>query len=268
MLTVSIVSVATGIYLDYWKNLVTSIEKHAFPQQPPLKFFLFTDQVKAANEFASTMFSECDIKVVPYAPWPEATMARYFHYEKWADEISAESGLVLHLDADMLVSSGFDTNLWNIAAKNDFTFVAHPGFWRERYRGPLRLWKSSLGDIWADARLKALRGGLGAWETSKKSAAFLPRHKRLTYVCGGVWLAKGETFKTLVSTVSRRMRIDAQSEVTAIWHDESHLNKFYSDFKNQSGVIPPSYCHSELFPDCRRLTPLISAVEKGEKRVR
>ncbi len=267
-----VVSVATGMYLDYWKSLFQSYLRVYSDSTNQLDFVLFTDRTPDAEQWISA-FDKEQVLVVPTQPepWPQASMNRYFVYREHRQKLIHRGLPLIHLDADMAFERQISEELLASLTGIELALVEHPGFfrrhnWFEVFRSlPVRLvTKHLLGDI-----VQILRqGGIGAWERSRTSAAFVSWKKRRTYVCGGVWFASPQRFEELVSDMCERILEDQRNGVTALWHDESHLNAWFVDNESTTRLLDPSFCYASGFPHLLGIKPTILAVEKGPKRVR
>lgn len=63
-------------------------------------------------------------------------------------------------------------------------------------------------------------------------------------IFGGVW----ENVKNLTDTCYLNIMKDKQSKVEALWHDESHLNKYFWLYK-PSKLLSPEYCWDQSIGD-------------------
>jgi hypothetical protein len=50
--------------------------------------------------------------------------------------------------------------------------------------------------------------------------------------------------------------IDSENNIVALWHDESHLNKYILD-RNDLTILSPAYCYPENIFDYRKLDEII-----------
>jgi histo-blood group ABO system transferase len=116
-------------------------------------------------------------------------------------------------------------------------------------------------DLARDCRTQLRFGGLGSWERNKKSRAFVPRSQRNVYVCGGTWLGRKEEILTLCKELSSRINEDLEVGITAVFHDESHLNWYQA--KNQLTLLNPELCFDPSYPQLKNLKPKIIAVDKN-----
>jgi hypothetical protein len=229
-----------------------------------MNIYLFTDRLSEAEEFASTLENiKIKIMQIPSYGWPDATLFRY-HIMSEVDDAWYESDVLMYLDADMLVVSELDTEQILRSGEMGMNLVAHPGFYRgdslpatTRLKLAFRKPKSLIHD----ALLLLTQGGLGFWETRKASRAYLSRRLRSRYLCGGVWWANKSDFLEFCRELAADVYLDAEKGITAIWHDESHLNRWAGH--NDYVVQPPTYCYVPTYLWLEKLQPVIEAVDKG-----
>jgi hypothetical protein len=259
--TIGIMSVATNLYLDYWKTMVQSAESVS-KIEDEVTFFVFTDDPKNAEIFAKDL-KNVAVKVFGIEPygWPEATLLRYTIFNSQIHEM--KSDILMHLDADML----FSRNPWSRVRSRLVTericLVLHPGFWRPTGAQRVMLYASNPILAYKDLRMKVKKGGLGAWEENPKSESYVPRKLRKNYFCGGTWFGKNEAIKILLKQLENQVSSDRAKDITARWHDESHINNWATE--NRHTIENPELCFDETYPQIRNLTPSIIAVRKIEK---
>jgi hypothetical protein len=261
IVTIGVMSVATNLYLDYWKAMVQSAEIVSRIEDQ-VTFFVFTDNPSEVRNF-SQILSNVKVKAFEIPPygWPEATLLRYQVFESKMDQMDTD--LLMHLDADML----FSNNPWSRIKKNLVTekvcLVSHPGFWRPTGCGRLALYLRHPLLAYKDARITFKQGGLGAWEGDRKSQAFVSRKDRKEYFCGGTWFGKRIAINDLLTKLAKQVSDDIENNYIAKWHDESHLNRWATE--NKHGIENPELCFDETYPQMRDLKPTIIAVRKNEK---
>lgn len=90
---------------------------------------------------------------------------------------------------------------------------------------------------------------LGTPEMRRRSTAYLPGDVlRPCYVAGGFVGGRTSDFVAMAHFIQDRIDIDDDNDVVAIWHDESHFNKFFAD--NPNRYIPDSSsCPARRIPD-------------------
>ena len=261
---VAILTVATNLYLDYWKQMVHSAERYLAPGSN-LTFYVFTDKPDEARAFGDSLSRSKIVSITtPSLDWPEATLLRYELFcDSW-DQIHGE--LIIHIDADMLFVSETtfkpDPTEW----RGGIALVRHPGFRRPSLSKQPKLYLGAPQMLIWDLRRWRRVGAQGDWETSEDSLAYVPRRDRHTYVCGGTWMGLREPLGIMISELATRTRSDLQRGVVAIWHDESHLNWFASNHVHE--LFDSEKCFAERHPNLDDLIPEIMCVDKGLNRTR
>ncbi len=250
------VSIATGKYLGYWFDQALSIQEN-YMGQIPIKIILLTDQVKSAERWRkSSLKIDVEIISIPSYGWPEATLLRYKLISNVPEKIF--EGICIYLDADMKIVQKFDETKFQTNTNSMMTFIEHPGYWRssnkfEYFRNPELIPR----DIFRKLKM----GSLGAWETRRESKAYCDRRSRKRYCCGGIWYGPKIKFLDFIGQMSVNVQTDLDSGIIAIWHDESHLNKWISE--NSFNLQDPSYCFASEFRHLKEFTPFVIAVQKN-----
>ena len=67
------------------------------------------------------------------------------------------------------------------------------------------------------------------------------------YVQGCLWGGKMPYVMEMIEELHKRTIADLADNVIATWHDESHLNKFYIEHRDEVFVASPSLAFPELF---------------------
>lgn len=142
--------------------------------------------------------------------WPYDTLMRFHAYKKYKDQYK-DFDYLYACDADMLfVDTVGDEIFGNRMA------VIHPGFYNSR----------------------------GSYETNPKSLAYVGPKEGKHYFCGGFYGGKASTVLKQLDVLIARVDQDLKNKIIAVWHDESHLNRYY--INNPPDVIlNPSYCYPE-----------------------
>lgn len=142
--------------------------------------------------------------------WPYDTLMRNFIYHENRDLLSDQDYLFA-IDADMLF---VDTVGDEILGERVATL--HPGFvgWR------------------------------GTYETDPRSLAAVASDEGKHYFAGGFFGGSREEFLRIIYETSRRINDDLSRGIIAIWHDESHWNRYCIDFE-PTVILSPSYCYPD-----------------------
>jgi hypothetical protein len=260
----SLVTVATGKYLEYWIDLARSISEYT-RNDINLDYHIFTDRIEDAMNFANTININIIVHEIDSQDWLNGTLLRYRHYRRYFKLISGD--VILHLDADMLVVKNFVDDLFDTVSNNTdkVNFVYHPGFWRQKkfYLPYLLNHKTYRSEI--NILLKLMLGkSLGSWETRLESTAYTPEHLQIAYFCGAVWFGKREIVYKFISEVDELIIEDLKNGITAVWHDESYLNNWAAH--NMHNSIEPKYCYLLGKAHLSNVEPLIVAINKEENK--
>jgi hypothetical protein len=258
MTKIGVVSIATGTkYLGYWKEMISTFKANDSNFQS-IKFYLLTDSVSEVEEFCLVNQINSQIFLIPSYGWPEATLLRYQEILAIREFMTEE--ICIYLDADMLIQTDIVSKVTLSEWENGMAFVAHPGFWRPNGSARAVFYVKYPNRILRDLLSKLKFGNLGSWERNVRSSAYVPRQNRRVYICGGVWMGRNPNFFEMIEKCSQAVNIDLKRELIAIWHDESHLNRWFSD--HGGTVLTPAFCYDQTYPNLAILPEYISAVRK------
>jgi histo-blood group ABO system transferase len=155
--------------------------------------------------------------------WPYDSMMRFYTYAKHKDLLQKQDYLFA-CDADMLFVS-------NVSSKILSTSVAtlSPGFVNQR----------------------------GSYETNPLSCACVLPTEGEHYFAGGFYGGKASEVLKLCQINSDNIDRDLRRGIIAVWHDESHLNRYFIDHP-PTRILTPAYCYPESWnlPYPKRLLAL------------
>lgn len=256
----AIFSIATNRYLNYYIDLINSYSRKC-DHGLNVEFHLFTDQdEKAQAIFLNYPWVKISThKIDPYT-WPAATLLRYKIYLEEFDRIQAD--YFMHLDADMLFLSDIGPHLEDIFIEDSMFLVRHPGFYRPTGFKYLKFALSRPHIAVKDLSRKIRDGGVGAWEKNKSSSSFVNRSSRKKYYCGGTWIGSSRAFKDFLEVNTKNVDLDRRQGVMAVWHDESHLNKWAAN--NTFIELGPAFCYEPTYRQLESIKPIIMAVDKKD----
>lgn len=133
-------------------------------------------------------------------------------------------------------------------------------------------WVSPAGDEMIGAGLMATLhpgyyGKSGTYETRMESTAYTPPGS--AYYCGGFQGGATNAYIAAMKDMREKIDIDAKNGITAVWHDESHWNR-YLRFRKDFITLSPSYCYPEDYrgqwgwaPD--KFKPILVALNKAKR---
>lgn len=155
--------------------------------------------------------------------WPYDTMMRYkVYFDNW-EELSQQDYLYA-CDADMLFVNDVGDEILGTRVA-----TLHPGFVGKR----------------------------GSYETDSRSTAYIDKWEGSHYFAGGFYGAERESFYHILKTNITHIEEDLKHGIIAVWHDESHWNRYCIDFP-PTLILTPSYCYPESWklPYKKRLLAL------------
>lgn len=168
--------------------------------------------------------------------WPYDTMMRLSVYYKYADQLSKMDYLYA-TDADMRF-----VDIVGDEILSDLVATQHPGFVGRR----------------------------GSYENRKESAAYVAPHKGSQYFAGGFNGGTRKEFLKLAKALTENIEKDLAKNIIAVWHDESHINRYFID-NPPTLILSPSYCYPEstTATQGRKLpyTPKLIALDKNHREL-
>lgn len=197
--------IATNRYIYFVPMILDSIEKFFFVDEEITIFIhtnMDTSKIESSKENVKIIANE-----ISHEPWPFTTLKR-FHYFLEAREYLEKCDFLFYIDVDSL------------------------------FIGPLEIPMILEQGIFATLH-PCLYQGEGTPERNPLSTACIPSGVGNSYFCGGFFGGRSTEFLDLCDTLKNNIDTDLENEIIAVWHDESHLNKYL--FENKPSVIftPP-----------------------------
>ncbi|XP_034541646.1 N-acetyllactosaminide alpha-1,3-galactosyltransferase-like isoform X2 [Notolabrus celidotus] len=237
--SVALTVFAVGRYLDAYLWTFLNSSEHHFMLGLPVKYYVFTDMPeKLPNIKLAPQRTMKVIHVERHSRWQDISMMRM---KSIADII--ESDIRQHcthvfcFDVDQVFTGRFGSE-----ALGDSVALLHAHF----YRLPVKRF---------------------TYDHNPKSKAYMETGDFYYHaaVFGGSW----ESVKAMTEACYQSIMEDKENKVEALWHDESHLNK-YLWLHKPSKVLSPEYCWDTSIgsPSEIRVKRLLWAPKKyGELRV-
>tara|TARA_R110002012_G_scaffold64648_3_gene169841 strand:- start:156 stop:845 length:690 start_codon:yes stop_codon:yes gene_type:complete len=227
---IAILNIATNNYKLFLNDLHDSIEKY-FLTDYKKTYFVWSDDT--SYKFKQNVHH---IKIDAQG-YPGDTLFRY-HYFLMAKKELLEYDYVFYLDADMKI-----VDYVNNEIITDLLGIQHPGFWEQTKKS-------------------------GTPESRTKSTAYVDPNNIIQYCCGGFNGGSSRTFLKMSETIAKNINIDAEKDIIAVWHDESHLNKYFSDH-TPTKILDCGYCAPESawdIPFAKKILALDKSVDKLKGR--
>lgn len=203
---ICILNIATNKYIQFVEQLLDSVDEN-FLNGHDISALVFT------NHEIEEVSDNVKISQIEHEPWPIPTLKRYHYFLKESDYIS-QFDYCFYMDVDMrIVDKVGDEILGDLVA------TKHPG-----------MFNKSPDEC--------------TYERREKSTAYVPYGEGKSYYAGGFNGGKPETFLKMSQQIVKNVDADFKNDLIAVWHDESHMNRYLID--NQPTLeLTPSYCFPE-----------------------
>ena len=232
----SIIFIGTNQYLNFLPKWYNSCEKYLLPSIEK-QYYVFTDG--ELNDIPSNI----NVYQQKHLSWPYITLLRFEIILRAKKELS-KSDWILFLDADMLVVDEIKEE--DIFTDKKYIGVHHPC----HYLGMPPHNKFS-----------------GAFETNSKSLACITDSDDTSvYFQGCLWGGKTHYVMEMIKDLQNRIRIDLSNDVIAVWHDESHMNKFFSERLSDIHILNPSFAYPEDYDSYCNFKKKIVHISKNNQQ--
>ena len=204
---IAIVFIGTSKYADFFDGYKSAIDKY-FLTDHKKEFFVFTDQ----PENDVFLHENVTVKEINHVGWPWITLHR-FKFMSMIQEYLIKFDYVFFMDADLWPCSKIGDDI--LSHGKPLIGVQHPGF---------------LGKI-------------GTYETNTLSRAniFDGYYDLTVYRQGCFWGGKAKDIIDMVVECDKRVDEDALNDIIAVWHDESHMNKYFIENNDNVHTLHPGY---------------------------
>lgn len=207
---IAILYICTGKYSVFWKGFYESAERYFLPDAEK-HYFVFTD----ADELYAQDNQRVKLIDQESLGWPGNTLFR-FHMFSRIEACLKEFDYIFFFNANMLFVHRIDED---ILPKDEGLLVTlHPGYFNKP--------RSTF-----------------PYEKNPRSLAYIPADKGEIYVCGGVNGGTAEAYLKLIHHIKMAVDTDSKNNITAVWHDESHLNRYILDVKYK--LLDAGYAYPE-----------------------
>ena len=201
---VGLLIIATNKYIQFLQPLIESADSYFLPNQD-ITYFVFT------NQNIDIKSNRNIVKIdVEHKDWPWMTLGRYKIFSDNSNILS-KMDYIFYSDVDMrFVFEVGDEIL------SDRVATQHPGYYDRR----------------------------GTPETNPLSLACVFPYEQMQYFAGGFNGGTSKEYLKMAHKISNDIDVDCSRNIIAIWHDESHMNRYFIDNK-PTLILSPSYCYGE-----------------------
>lgn len=199
--SVAILFIATGKYIIFWEKFYQSAEKFLLIKNKK-QYFVFTDCVdKIIGE---------DVNVTKIYQeklgWPNDTLMRFQFFLSIKDRLQQFDHLFF-FNANMVFVNKIAANDILPSGSEKLVCALHPCFC-DKPRSEF------------------------TYDNNPYSLAYIPDDKGQYYFMGGLNGGRSQDYLTMCEQLLNNILIDKSNNVIALWHDESHLNRYMLDRDN------------------------------------
>jgi len=229
---ICILNIATNKYIQFVEQLLNSVEEN-FLNGHEISALVFTNHEIEENS------DNVKISQIDHEPWPIPTLKRYHYFLKEKDYIS-QFDYCFYMDVDMRIENKVGNEILG-----GLVATQHPyqTFYPKEQR---------------------------SYERNPKSLAYVAQGEEGdNYYAGGFNGGSTERFLEMSEVIAKRVDEDLKNEVIALWHDESHMNRYLID-NPPTLSLTPSYCFAEeqLNNPQYPYEPKIIALKKNHSELR
>lgn len=218
---------ATGKYTQFVGPLIASAERHLCPRHL-VYYFVFTDG--SIEQGPRIMRLE-----QKRLGWPYDTLMRFAVYDKYRDILS-QMDYLFSCDADMLFVGTIGDEILS-----DRVATLHPGFFDKP------------------------RSFFSYESNNTQSTAYIAPTEGKHYFAGGFYGGSAQEFLKIASVNKVNIEKDLEYNFIAVWHDESHLNRYFAiTGQEPTRILTPAYCH----PEKQVLEKKLLALDKDHAQMR
>lgn len=201
---IGLLIIATNKYVEFLNKLLISANKN-FCLDHDVTYFIFTNKKVEIN-----VHRNCEIIQIEHREWPWMTLGRYKIFNNFKNVLS-KMDYLFYTDVDMEFVGDVGSEILG-----DRVATQHPGYLGRR----------------------------GTPETNPESLACIYDHESITYFAGGFNGGTALEYLKMCDKLSDNIDIDYSKGIIALWHDESHMNRYFLDNK-PTVILNPSYCYPE-----------------------
>lgn len=232
---ISILVVCTGKYIKFFEPLYKSIMEKFLPKYEKTIFFFTDNDCSVPDNVVKT--------IIKRRGFPGDTLYRY-HYFLLQRQRIEQTDVTYYMDVDSFVKDYVGDEILPTES-TPLVGCLHPGFY------------------------KTTRP-FGTPEMRARSTAFLNDRSHL-YICGGFNGGLSKSFMNLSEQIAHNIDVDMKNNIIARFHDESHINAYYSKNKTLFKLLTPSYMFPESWTtrqNLKGLVPRILALDKNHAEIR
>lgn len=200
----------------FLKDFLESAEAHYFVGYR-VHYYIFTDQPETIPNVKLGEERKLIVRKVPSSNrWQDISMGRMAALEKLTEsELDNEADYIFCFDVDAKFYAR-----WSVETLSHLVAVIHPWY----YNSPREKFTN---------------------ERRPESEAFIPHDEGDFYYAGGAFGGTVQEVHNLTKTCTEKQSIDRAKSIEALWHDESHLNRYFL-YNKPSKLLSPEYLWRDI----------------------
>jgi hypothetical protein len=207
---IAILYICTGKYTIFWEDFFHSCERYFFPTKEK-RYFVFTDGKLVPSE--NSKIHRIEQKNLG---WPGNTLYRFKMFWGIREQLDTFDYIFFfNANCEFMAPIGSE---FLPSIEEGIVVVRHPGFFEK-----------TPDEV--------------TYDRNPKSQAYIPLGQGSYYICGGINGGHTEDYLELIDTLNKAIELDDANGVLALWHDESHINKYITEHPHK--LQSPSYCYPE-----------------------
>lgn len=216
IMNIGVLYICLGAYDFFWKDFYLSSEKF-FMQEDVKTYYVFTD--------AATLYGEENnprIMRIPYKNmgWPDNTLMRFNLFLSIRERLERETDYLFFFNANMNFMAPVGKEILPEKKDNYLVGVQH---------------------IWYTNKLPYEF----PYERRKISTACINYFSGKIYYQGSLIGGRTKEFLVMSDVLDKNIAVDKQKNFIAIWHDESHINRYFLQCKPKT--LSPDYNYDENY---------------------
>lgn len=209
--SVGILYICTGKYDVFWREFYETCE-HFFLGNNRKEYFVFTDAEKISYESNQNVHKVFQRNL----GWPDNTLMRFHMFTSVENSIQ-HLDYLFFFNANLMFVTPIGAEI--LPMKENLVVVRHPGY------------RNASRDSYP-------------YERNPQSLAYIAKEEGCVYVQGALIGGKSSAFLEMSKLLRNNINQDKQNGIVAVWHDESHLNRYIvnrTDYK----LLGPEYVNQE-----------------------
>lgn len=233
--TIGILYICTGKYDIFWKEFYLSSEQYFMQSNNyTIQYYVFTDSKHLFDEENNPNIHKIEQTNLG---WPNNTLKRFDIFLRIKKQLIKETDYLYFFNANLLFKKAVNEEFLPPKDGNGLVGTLHPGFFNK-----------TASEF--------------TYERSSESTAYIAQNEGVHYYAGGLSGGRTKEYLILCETLKKQVECDEEKQIIAIWHDESHINKYF--LNHPPYTLSPAY----LYPEGWSIPfePIILIRDKSDKK--